>query len=137
MRGPRAAPAPRLPGPVEPDVEEVAQVAVAVGLGEVDELLGPSVAVGVVSRPVPEDAEEGRLAHLLAQRLERHAATGIDRRVEEVLRAPGIAGWRIPERVVAGAVPPVEAVEDLLGRLPAPALAPPPPPPRPGPPPLT
>src|SRR4029453_9823001 len=77
---------------VQPDVEEVVQVPAAVTLGEGDELGRGHIPVAVLGCPVTQDAEEHRVADLLAQGLQRHGPPVIDRPVKQVDRRPRVAG---------------------------------------------
>src|SRR3954452_24110088 len=77
--GTRGSPGRGLRRRVQPGLEERREVLSGDPLGEVDELLGRRVALGVLSGPVAQDAEERLVADLLAQGLERHPAAAIDR----------------------------------------------------------
>src|SRR6185503_15089659 len=98
----RARTAPVLPGLgaallEQPHVEEVIQLLPAVALRGGDELLGRHVRVLVLGVPVPQDLEEGGVADLLAQRLERQRAAVVDRGAEQVRRARQRIRRREPE----------------------------------------
>src|SRR5919198_1037890 len=82
---------------VEPGLEEIAELHAALLLGEVDEVLGRHVAVLVVRVPAVQDLEEGRVAHLLAQRLQGHRPAVIDRGVKELARVLEGGRGREPE----------------------------------------
>src|SRR5215217_1646996 len=119
---PMLLPARRLVRLVEPDVEEVPEVAAAHLLGEGDELPRGDAAEAILLRPAAHDAEEREVADLLAQRLQRHPAAVIDRAVEQERRRT-----RVPEAAPESDVlrrPVVELVEPLRRRLVALVLAP-------------
>src|SRR5687767_11142926 len=74
-----------LPGPrlgasllEQPDLEELVELLPADSLGGRDEVLRRHVRELVLGVPAAHDLEEGRLADLLTQRLQRHRAAVVD-----------------------------------------------------------
>src|ERR671910_1241501 len=110
----------------QPDVEEPVELLAANALRDLDEVLRRHVRELVLGVPGTHDLQEGRLAELLAKRLERHGAAVVDWRVEQLGSVRKPVRRREPEILARGGVlgDGVELVEALLGGLPAPALEP-------------
>ena len=106
--------------PVQPDLEELVQLLAALALRQLDEVGGAHVAVAVLAVPGAEDPEEGLVADLLAQRLERHRAAVVDDLAEQHLRSRERRGRRRPELGISGLR--VELIERRLGGRAAVAL---------------
>src|SRR3954447_22488166 len=82
---------------VEPDVEERVQLLAALALCETDEVGRGDVLVAVLSAPCAQDREERGVTDLLAEGLQGHGATVIDRRGEQRLRSRQSRGSGEPQ----------------------------------------